>query len=118
MKIQPPTPTPPPPILIPLSKGLHAIIDAADFDLVSQYKWRAVKYHRCYYARATFYKNSTRHSVSMHRLLGETPASMVCHHRNRNTLDNRRINLLNMLKNEHKFLHKNNSLLIKFETIS
>ena len=102
------------PILIPLNDDHYALIDASDFALVSKYKWRAVKYHRCYYARSTYRKNNQTHSVSMHRLINQTPAAEICHHRNRNSLDNRRVNLLNLTKKDHRFLHLNNSLIIKF----
>lgn len=108
MKVQPQV------ILIPLTNDQFALIDESDFDLVSKYKWRAVKYRRSYYARASYRKNNKTHSVSMHRLIAQTPAAQICHHRNRNSLDNRRINLLNMIKHDHQFLHKNNSLIIKF----
>jgi len=118
MKIQPPTPMNQRPILIPLTKGLHAIIDAADFDKVSLYKWRAVKYHRSYYARSTHKTTGEKCHRSMHRLIAGTKKELVCHHRNRNTLDNRRDNLLNLTKNGHKFIHLNNSLIIKFEDSS
>lgn len=102
------------PIQIPLTKGLVALIDQVDFDLVNQYTWRAVKYHRSYYARGTLKANHKNRSCSMHRLISKTKAGDVCHHRNRDTLDNRRCNLVNMTKNDHKFLHLNNSLVIKF----
>jgi len=103
------------PIQIQLNDGQVAIIDADDLNLVMRYKWHAAKYHRSYYARSTFLQNGKTHSVSMHRLLGSTPAAQVCHHRNRNTLDNRRSNLLNLSKIDHRKLHQNNSLIVKFE---
>lgn len=102
-------------IQIPLTKDLFATIDAADFDVVNLYTWRAVKYHRSYYARGTLKTDRKNRSCSLHRLIAKTKAKEVCHHRNRNTLDNRRCNLVNMSKAEHKFLHLNNSLIIKFE---
>jgi len=50
----------------------------------------------------------------MHRLVAHTPKGMVTHHRNRNTLDNRRANLINLSPKQHHALHQNHSLLIKF----
>lgn len=102
-------------IQIPLTKGLVAFIDDEDFDLVNQYTWRAVKYHRSYYARGTLKTDHKNRSCSMHRLISRPTAKQVVHHRNRLTLDNRRCNLVNMSQADHKFLHLNNSLLIKFE---
>lgn len=99
---------------IPLTKGMFAIIDAQDLELVSGCSWRAVKYKRSWYAKTDNYQNHPRLSRYMHRVIAQTPASLVTHHRNRNSLDNRRANLLNLTRDEHKFLHKNNSLIIKF----
>lgn len=101
-------------IEIPLGNGRTSLIDEVDLPKVSPFTWYAVKYYRSWYARTTYQKNNIRHSLSMHRLIADTPARQVCHHRNRNTLDNRRANLLNLTRDEHKLLHKNNSLLIKF----
>lgn len=98
-----------------LNNDQVALIDRQDLARVYNFHWRAVKYHRSYYARSTYRKNNTHHSVSMHRLIAKTKATEICHHRNRNTLDNRSPNLLNMSKNDHQLLHQNNSLLIKFE---
>lgn len=100
---------------IPLGHGRVALIDEVDLPKVEGYTWYAIKYYRSWYARTTYTKNGVRHSLSMHRLISQTPAHQVCHHRNRNTLDNRRPNLLNLTRDEHKLLHRNNSLLIKFD---
>lgn len=100
---------------VPLGNGMTALIDEADLDVVSQYTWYAAKYFRSWYARTTFTRKGVRHTLSMHRLVAKTPAGQVCHHRNRNSLDNRRTNLLNLAKKEHQMLHLNNTLLIKFE---
>lgn len=102
------------PIQIQLNDGYSVIIDRADLNVVLKYKWLVVRYHRSYYARSSFRQDGKPHQVSMHRLLARTPASQICHHRNRNTLDNRRSNLLNMTKKEHQFLHLNNTLLVKY----
>lgn len=104
----------PPTIQLPLNDGFSVIIDLVDINLVLKYKWRVVKYQRSYYARSNFLQNGKTHSVSMHRLLGQTKAAQICHHRNRNTLDNRRSNLLNLTKKEHHFLHLNDTLIIKY----
>lgn len=105
------------PRTIDLGAGLAAIVDYDMFKFLMQYKWRAVKYHRCWYARVDRSHNSNRFSVSMHRLIANTPSDMVCHHRNRNSLDNRRANLINVTKEDHKLLHWNNTLSIKFESM-
>jgi len=93
---------------------MTALIDESMRTELEQYTWRAVKFHRCWYARTTYQKNNRRFSKSMHRLVAQTPGVCVCHHINRNSLDNRRSNLLNLPHEQHEFLHKNNTLKIKF----
>ncbi len=74
-----------------LSNGLTAIIDAADFDLLSAVKWRPKKENHTTYAYRNFPRQRGR-ALSMHRfLLGEPPSRID--HINGNGLDNRRANL-------------------------
>ena len=100
---------------LPLNDGHVAIVDTVVLPFLQQYKWRAVLYHKSFYARIDRSHNGYRFSVSMHRLIANTPAGLVCHHQNRNSLDNRRANLCNMSKNDHKRLHMNDNLLVKFK---
>lgn len=83
--------------LIPLSRGLNAMVDEADFPLVSRYKWHASPTHSgLLYANACLgisqAKELGRRHIKMHRLLLGFPG---CHidHKNGNGLDNRRSNL-------------------------
>lgn len=100
--------------VIPLG-GLHmALVDADLYEDLMHFRWRAVKYFRSWYARALTDPDRKHIGISMHRLIAHTPRDMVCHHRNRNTLDNRRVNLINMTRHDHEFLHKNNTLQVKF----
>lgn len=81
--------------LIPLTQGKFAIVDAADYEWLSQRKWGC----NCNgYARATegyVDKNGIkkRRDIFMHRLVANTPINMVTDHINGNPLDNRRSNL-------------------------
>lgn len=102
------------PVQLPLNNGHVAIIDQVDLHKVMHYQWRAVRYQRCYYARSTIRQDGKPTQISMHRLCAKTPAQKICHHRNRNTLDNRRSNLLNLSKQDHHFLHLNDTILIKY----
>ncbi|MGL4999533.1 MAG: HNH endonuclease [Cetobacterium sp.] len=71
---------------IQLTKGQIAIIDDADFERVSKFKWCAAPCGNVFYA-----KSQKRH---MHRfLLGVNNKSQFVDHKNGNTLDNRRENL-------------------------
>lgn len=112
MTNKPPKTTASAPATIQLDADHVALVDSALYPFLRQYQWKAVKYFRCWYARLVSPINPSSCSVSMHRLIANTPAGMVCHHRNRNSLDNRRSNLLNLTREEHRFLHQNNTLKI------
>lgn len=75
--------------LIPLTKGQVTVVGAKDYEFLTQWNWSALwsPLGRCFYAvrrgkRGTF--------VYMHSVL--TGAKQT-DHKNRNTLDNRRVNL-------------------------
>lgn len=70
---------------IPLGDGRYALVDAADYDWLSQYNWR---FHNGYAARQERRKN-----IYMHREIARPPDGMMVDHINRNKLDNRRANL-------------------------
>lgn len=65
-----------------------AIIDSADYELLSQYVWRTSPHG---YARTTVTEGEKEREVVMHRLLVET--EFFVDHINHNRLDNRRSNL-------------------------
>jgi len=75
--------------LIPLTRGKFAIVDAADYELVSRYKWHANKGGRTYYAKS----QEKGRTISMHRLITNAPKGIVVDHINHNGADNRRANL-------------------------
>jgi hypothetical protein len=75
--------------LLPLTRGMCAIVDESDYADLARFNWCASK------ARAGFWyamrKEGTR-TIYMHRQLLGFPDALV-DHRNHNTLDNRRTNL-------------------------
>jgi hypothetical protein len=77
---------------IPLTRGLHAIVDAEDYEWLNQYKWYAgaAPGHRTFYARTT---RSGGRVLLMHRMIMHPPKGKVVDHINGNGLDNRRCNL-------------------------
>jgi hypothetical protein len=89
------TEPPPPPNeeirYIPLTRGLYAIVDAADYELLSKHKWCA----RCDVDGKRFYacRNDHGRLVLMHREIMKPPPGMVVDHLNRQSLNNRRCNL-------------------------
>jgi len=74
---------------ISLTKGQFAIVDAADFEWLSKYRWYAL------WSGAIFYAGRKEHGLSlrMHREIMRPPEGMVVHHIDGNGLDNRRANL-------------------------
>ena len=99
---------------IKLNDDYIVIVDDYIYDFLRQYPWKVYRHQRCYYAKYTRQLNNRQVSVYMHRLIAKTPSGETCHHRNRQTLDNRRKNLVNMSKDAHRTLHQNNTLLIQF----
>lgn len=84
---------------IPLTQGKVALVDDADFDAVSQFKWSAVLFPlypggESYIAfRNVMLPNGRWSAQSMHVFLMEPPQGLVTDHHNHNTLDNQRSNL-------------------------
>lgn len=84
--------------LIPLTQGRSAIVDAADYEWLNQWKWYA-KYASCtksFYAARNFRNaEGKRGTLRMHRvILGLSVTDKTDgDHINRDTLDNRRSNL-------------------------
>lgn len=86
--------------VIPLSQGKFALVDAEDYEWLSQWKWHyAIGKGGIGYARRKTYLGKTTAgtyqtiSVWMHRVINKTPNNLITDHINGNTLDNRRNNL-------------------------
>ena len=74
--------------------GLFAVIDAADVDLVGQYRWNVVKTPHGFYAVTTIYIGDRRcTTLKMHRLILDAPDGLHGDHISDDGLDNRRANL-------------------------
>lgn len=82
---------------IHLRTGHVALVDAADFDMLSAWKWRTLqnsKGHGYVYAVATGRKGTDdTATVFLHRLLTQAPRGLMVDHINGDGLDNRRANL-------------------------
>lgn len=82
---------------IPLTQGQFALVDAADYDWLNQWKWMAtLSCSNTYYAvRSTADSTGVKkqRTVSMSRMIMGYPAGKFVDHKNHNTLDNRRCNL-------------------------
>lgn len=78
-----------------LTRGRVTIIDAIDYDRVSQYRWTASLHEgRAWRAQASFTDSEgVRRRLSLHRFILDAPKGTLVDHRNGNPLDNRRSNL-------------------------
>jgi hypothetical protein len=75
--------------LIPLTQGKFAIVDAADYEWLSQYKWFVKKRKNTSYAES----KKKGKTVKMHRLITGAPPHLFVDHIDHNGLNNRRSNL-------------------------
>jgi len=79
---------------IPLTRGLAAMVDDEDYDLVNQFKWFARKARNGNYAATWVGPWKERKSLDMQNLLIKKPAGeFVIDHIDRNGLNNQRHNL-------------------------
>ena len=83
---------------IALSGGKVAICDPEDKPGLDKFNWTVKICHGVMYAIRRVYKDHGDFTIYMHRQVMLTPKGMVCHHRNKNGLDNRKTNLRNLLK--------------------
>ena len=76
---------------IPLTRGLHAIVDAEDHEWLSRHKWQVQPSanHKTWYAKRSHHGRL----ILMHREIIKAPRGMFVDHINGNGLDNRRCNL-------------------------
>jgi hypothetical protein len=91
-RVDPPAPPDDTVRYIPLTRGLCTLVDAADYEWLSQYKWYAGKPTRAgkTYARRNLPGGG---EMLMHRMIMQPPKDKVVDHLNGNSLDNRRCNL-------------------------
>lgn len=77
---------------IPLTQGKVAVVDDADFEAVSQFKWFAHKSRHTFYAHRNLQEeNGNRRTVLLHRFL--LPGVPEIDHRDGDGLNNQRENL-------------------------
>jgi hypothetical protein len=97
---RPPEPERPTDRFIPLTRGLWAVVDAADYERLSKYRWYASPSGGGkMYAR----RNTKTGTVLMHREIMHTPKGMHVDHRDRNGLNNRPDNLRNCTPAQNEY---------------
>ena len=80
---------------IPLTQGLYALVDPADYAELSRYRWHANRGRDTFYAQRKVWDplTKTERTVKMHRQILNCPDHLVVDHVNHNGLDNRRANV-------------------------
>jgi len=78
---------------IPLTQGKVAIVDNADYEWLTQWKWYAAKGTSTHYARRSVWENGKTRDIQMHRIILNASSGMEGDHINGDGLDNRRSNL-------------------------
>ncbi len=89
--VTPPVPPGPECRYITLTRDLHALVDAQDYEWLKDYKWHATRDRGPGSIYASRWEKG--HAVPMHRQIMDPPQGMVVDHKNGNGLDNRRCNL-------------------------
>jgi hypothetical protein len=89
---------------IPLTQGMVAIVDDEDYDLVSQFKWFAKRWKYGWSAARNLPRtmHGPRKTQRMHRLILMVPEGFVVDHRDRDGLNNTRLNLRQATKGQNK----------------
>lgn len=92
-----------PTCLIPLTQGKVAIVDAADYDWLMQWKWHASKDYRKPNWYALRWDTEKSKNVAMHREIVGVPSGFCVDHKNGNGLDNRRGNIRVASSSQNQF---------------
>lgn len=82
--------------LLPLSQGLFAQVDNADYELVSKYKWTAKRQRQGnYYASRSVRIEDKSLNIFLHRFIMNTPKDQYVDHIDHNGLNCQRNNMRN-----------------------
>lgn len=107
---------------IPLTQGKFALVDDADFEYISQWKWQAHKGVNTFYAtRREWYWDGRKQiykRIQMHRVIMNALKGQEIDHENCNGMDNRQCNIRFCTKAENqrnRILTKHSS---KFKGVS
>lgn len=98
-------PNPEPFLLLYLTKAKFAKVSLCDYDRLAKHKWFAKASFSKLYAARWQYKKTGKQILFMHRFIMSAPKNLVVHHKNGDSLDNRRSNLELMPEYDHIKVH-------------
>lgn len=90
---------------IELTNGFIALVNTEDYENLNQYKWFAKKSNVCWYAVRLVKSKNSSYLVRMHRQITHCIDGLVVHHKNHNSLDNRKSNLILLTPDQHLEFH-------------
>lgn len=96
-----PEPHPPGLTCIWMQDDLSVLVDPDDYLRLDRYHWRPKRKKKKIYAVRRFVRNGKTYEISMHRSIMHSRPGEEPHHKNHDTLDNRKINLENVPHNNH-----------------
>ena len=82
--------------------GLTVIIDPDNWQMMATNHWHIKYSHSIPYVVRKSTKHGKTKTIRLHREIMATPEGMETHHKNRNSLDNRRENLVNVTPERHR----------------
>jgi hypothetical protein len=88
---------------IKLTQGYTVLVDDADYEEISRYKWCVLVTSNTQYAMRGSKENGHHKTILMHRQILKAPKNMEVDHINGNGLDNRRCNLRLVTSSQNHF---------------
>lgn len=90
-----------------LTQGKVTFIDDDVYEWVSKFKWHARQVGNNFYAvrNGSRREGCTSKAVYLHREICPAPKGFITHHKNEESLDNRRENLVSVSRKQHEWLH-------------
>jgi len=95
---------------IKLTQGRMAQIDDEDFEWLNQWKWCVQRMHNTYYAIRKQHIGNRYITIRMHRIIMRTPSHLQVDHKDRNGLNNQRLNLRNCNNSQNQMNKKSSGV--------
>jgi len=91
---------------IPLQNKYIVLVDPEDWITLHKFNWQIRRSSKNIYAVRKIKIGNKWKSIYMHREISNCPDDQETHHKNRNTLDNRKANLMNLEPLQHRFISR------------